>query len=247
MIKFFKKLHTYLFYGLILLIFGLFYPFLYYYSRQADRYYKQLTFIRKHMVLSAMALVGIRVKVTFTQPIDWSKNYVFCPNHTSTVDIGVLTYLSKLPISFIGKVELLNNPVTRIFFKTIDIPVKRESKISAFKAYKQGLTHLQSGKSLVIFPEGKIDDQYPPRLHPFKSGAFRMATASNTAIIPVVIHNAWQLFWDDGLKNGSKPGTIHVTVLAPIEANQLDSNNPEDLETTVYNRMKNCGEMYIKS
>lgn len=243
MLLIFKKLHTYLFYGLLLLIFGLVYPFLYFFSKHPERYYRQLAFIRKHMVLTAMALVGIRVKVTFTAPIDWSRNYVFCPNHSSTLDIGVLTYLSKIPVSFIGKEELLNNPVTRIFFKTIDIPVKRESKVSAFKAYKQGLTHLQAGKSLVIFPEGKIDEQFPPILHPFKSGAFRMATASNTAILPIVIHDAWKVFWDDGLKTGSRPGTIHVTVLAAIEANSNDSDNPEDLETTVYNRMKSCGEM----
>src|SRR5690606_16060875 len=121
-----------------------------------------------------------------------NRTYVLCPNHTSILDITILTYLCDTPISFIGKDELLKNPVTRIFFKSIDIPVNRDSKISSFKAYKRASLYLQEGKSVVVFPEGKIDDGFPPTLHPFKSGAFKMATENNIPILPIVIQDAWK-------------------------------------------------------
>lgn len=137
-----------------------------------------------------------------------------------------------------GKEELLSNPVTRIFFKTIDIPVKRDSKISSFKAYKKAEALLKKNYSVVIFPEGKIDDRYPPVLHPFKSGAFRMATENKIPILPIVIQDAWKILWDDGKRFGSKPGTIHVRILAPIEINEYLVNDNSTLENIVYNRMK---------
>ncbi|WP_231576734.1 1-acyl-sn-glycerol-3-phosphate acyltransferase [Sphingobacterium sp. IITKGP-BTPF85] len=38
-------------------------------------------------------------------------------------------------------------------------------------------------ENLLPFPEGKIDEQYPPTIHPFKSGAFRLAIENNIPII----------------------------------------------------------------
>lgn len=137
-----------------------------------------------------------------------------------------------------GKEELLQNPVTRVFFKTIDIPVKRGSKMSSFRAYKKASEHLQDNKSVVIFPEGKIDDGFPPNLHPFKSGAFRLATENKIPILPIVIQDAWKILWDDGKKHGSKPGTIHVKVLSPLEVKEYDKQSNTALERSVFLRMK---------
>lgn len=137
-----------------------------------------------------------------------------------------------------GKIELLKNPITRLFFQTIDIPVKRDSKTSAFKAYKRALGLLLDGKSLAIFPEGMIDDSYPPVLHRFKSGAFHMACKNQTPILPIVIQDAWQTLWDDGKTYGSKPGVIHVKVLSPILPGKDGGALFNSLEAEVYHKMR---------
>lgn len=141
-----------------------------------------------------------------------------------------------------GKAELLNNPLTRIFFKTIDIPVDRNSKTSSFLAFKKASALLKDEKSMVIFPEGKIDDIYPPELHPFKKGAFKLAEINHVKILPIVIENAWRIMWDDGRKYGSKPGIINIDVLSPIKTSSTDS----ELETKVYNIMKESWILYNK-
>lgn len=146
-----------------------------------------------------------------------------------------------------GKIELLQHPITRIFFETIDIPVDRASKISAFKAFKQADARLKENKSLVIFPEGKIDDEYPPRLHPFKKGAFRLAKDNHKMLLPVVILNAWEILWDDGKRFGSKPGCIQVIVLSPIGPDELHEKEADDLEQMVYSRMKKYWDNHNKS
>ncbi len=200
--------------------------------------------MRKWISLAGLYSVGIRIKVEFEKPIDWGQNYVICPNHTSILDITAINYLCPVPFSFMGKIELLKNPVTRIFFKTIDIPVKRESRISSFKAFKRAQDLLREGKTVVIFPEGKIDDDYPPKLHPFKSGAFRLATETHIPILPVVIQDVWKIMWDDGIKHGSRPGVIHIKVLAPIETGNLDTASFNALEDNVYNKMKYAWDVY---
>ncbi|MGV6944808.1 lysophospholipid acyltransferase family protein [Sphingobacterium kyonggiense] len=232
-----KKIHRLLYFLSILFFFVISFPILYFLAKNPKKHYNSIVWFRKWISLLGSYFVGIRYKVTYEEPIDWSKNYIICPNHTSILDITALTYLCPRPFSFIGKVELLKNPVTRIFFKTIDIPVKRESKISSFKAFKRATELLKEGKSLVIFPEGKIDDHYPPTLHKFKPGAFRMAMDNNSPILPVVIHNASAILWDDGGQFGSRPGCIKITVLKPIETDPNVSTAYSSIEQEVYEKM----------
>ncbi|MEN5235251.1 lysophospholipid acyltransferase family protein [Sphingobacterium faecium] len=189
------------------------------------------------MSLLGSYFTGIFYRVKFEEKIDWSKPYILCANHTSVLDITAMTYISPRAITFIGKAELLKNPVTRIFFKTIDIPVDRKSKMSSFRSFKKANEMLKEGKTLAIFPEGKIDEQYPPTIHPFKSGAFRMAIENNIPIIPIVIENAWEILWDDGHQLGSHPGIVNIQVFAPINTLEYNDKNASDLEDYVYNKM----------
>lgn len=235
-----KKLHRILYLISVLFFFVVAFPVLWLLARNPKKYYNQIVFLRKWISLLGAYCVGFRFHVNYETEIDWSKNYVICPNHTSILDITVLTYLCPQPFSFMGKIELLKNPVTRIFFKSIDIAVDRNSKISSYKAFKKGNDILMEGKNLVVFPEGKIDDEFPPKLHPFKAGPFKMATENKIAIIPVIIHNAWQILWDDGARFGSKPGTIMISVLKPIDSQKAYPNEFNSIEEELYTKMNSC-------
>lgn len=133
-----------------------------------------------------------------------------------------------------GKDDLLRNPVTKIWFKTIDVPVNRESKMAAFRAYKKATEQLKQGFSLALFPEGIIGESYPPVLHSFKNGAFKMAIENKIAILPVSIINSWQLQHDDGKTRGSQPGICQIYVHKPIETANLLPANEDELKDEVY-------------
>ncbi|MFZ4863521.1 lysophospholipid acyltransferase family protein [Sphingobacterium sp. Mn56C] len=238
MAKLLRKTHSFLYYTAVFLCFSICFPILYILKRQPDKYYRTIAGIRKWMTLSAASLVGFRFKVDFEEEIDWSKPMVICPNHTSIVDITAIIHSCQQPISFMGKSDLLTNPVTGIFFKTIDIAVNRSSKISSFRAFKKAEAFLKMGRSVVIFPEGKIDEEYPPQLHAFKSGPFRLALENKVQILPVVIKDAWKMLWDDGSKFGSAPGRIHIHVLKPIDTALLNPQQLEDLQASVYADMQ---------
>jgi 1-acyl-sn-glycerol-3-phosphate acyltransferase len=135
-----------------------------------------------------------------------------------------------------GKEELMKNPVLGIFFRTIDIAVSRESKISAFRAFKKAGENLERGMSLIIFPEGRIDDAYPPILQEFKNGPFRLAIEKNIPIVPVSI-NAWQLMWDNGLKYGTRPGIGNIYVNQPIATVDLGEDGADALKEEVFKKI----------
>ncbi len=243
MVQILRKIHRLWYFLCLLSFFILLFPFLYVLTRRPEKNYAAIARVRRAIALLASTFSGIFFQVEFESEIDWSVPYIICPNHTSILDITAIIFMCPQPFSFMGKVELLRNPVTRIFFKTIDITVDRKSKISAFRAFKKADGLVKEGKSVVIFPEGKIDDEYPPRLHEFKSGSFKLAIDNQVQILPVVIQNAWQILFDSGDAFGSRPGVVRIRVLSPIfphlplteRASELQS---DDIQELVYNRMK---------
>jgi len=140
----------------------------------------------------------------------------------------------KSNFAFMGKDELLDNYVLKLFFETIDIALNRDSRISAFRAFKKGEEYLKQGMSLVIFPEGKIGDDYPPVLHEFKNGPFRLAIEQQIPIIAISMINNWKKMWDDGSKYGTSPGICDICIHHPIETKELTLADADNLKDKVY-------------
>ena len=180
-------------------------------------------------------MVGFIYRYRIDAPIDWSKTYIICSNHTSNLDISIITTVVKANFAFLGKDELLENPLLKLFFKTIDIPLNRESNISAFRAFKKGEEYLKQGMSLVIFPEGKIGEEYPPVLHEFKNGPFRLAIEQQIPIIPVSLVEIWEKMWDDGSKYGTRPGICDICIHQPVETTGMTLDDADELKEKIYN------------
>lgn len=189
---------------------------------------------RKICAFLGSAISGVFYRIVYEQNIDWSKTYIVCANHTSSLDITGVSMALKNNFHFMGKEELLDNWALGIFFRTIDIPVNRESKMSSFRAFKKAAENLKNGRTLVIFPEGKIPDDYPPKLHSFKNGPFRLAIELKIPIIPVTLLNSWKVLWDNGLELGSKPGICDIYVHKPIETSHLTIDDADKLKDEVY-------------
>jgi len=190
--------------------------------------------LRRYWALVSSLLVGFIYKFEFEEPVDWTKTYIICPNHTSNLDISSMSVLVKNNCCFMGKEELTKGLVTRLFFKSVDIPVNRDSKMSSFRAFKKAEERLKGGITMIIFPEGKISDDYPPTLHEFKNGPFRLAIEQGVPIIPVSSANTWKKLWDDGIKYGSKAGVCNIYIHKPVETAHLTIDDADALRDEVY-------------
>lgn len=234
MIKFLRRAHWIYSIVIILTLSFLFYPFYYALSR-SERWYVALNWSRKLHSMICSLLIGVFFVFKYEVPLKDDQTYIYCANHTSNLDIMILCIIGRGKFHFLGKQELLNNPVLKLFFNTIDVPVNRDSKISSFRAFKKVGDNLEKGMSLIIFPEGRIDeDHYPPQLLPFKNGPFRLAIEKNIPIVPVTLQDAWKRMWDDGSKLGTSPGLCHIFIHEPIATSDLDISDADMLKDRIF-------------
>ena len=232
-----KKVHVHCYRLGIAFFYMICYPYLFYLANNPKRYPK-IVKMRRLIAKISSGIAGIFYRFQYQEPIDWSKTYVVCPNHSSNIDISAMCAMIKGKCSFMGKEELTEGAVTSLFFRTIDVPVNRDSKMSSYRAFKKAAEKLNEGITMIIFPEGGIADDYPPKLQPFKNGPFRLAIESGVPIVPVTIIDAWQVLWDTGLKFGSKPGNCHIFVHKPIETKGINPNEADSLKDRVYDLIK---------
>lgn len=232
----FRKAHAYFYAACVGVFYFLFWPLFWYFSRKPSRY-GAMSRWRKRLGLFSSAAAGIFYRFDFEEPVDWSKTYIICGNHTSYLDITAMCLLVKSTCSFIGKADLADGPVTRLFFKSLDIPVDRDSKMSSFRAFKKAGERLGEGMTMIIFPEGGIASEYPPRLQEFKNGPFRLAIEYQVPIIPVTSAKVWEMFWDDAFKHGSNPGIARFHVHKPISTEGLTIADADALRDRVFEVM----------
>lgn len=234
MINLLRRIHYYYFLFVILLFFILFYPF-YYLAAKRPAWYGVLNQLRALNSLTCSIITGVFFRFTYQEKPDRNQHYIYCANHTSNLDIMIFCLLAKGEFSFMGKDELLKNPVLKIFFNTIDIPVNRDSKMSSFRAFKRAGDHLRQGRSLIIFPEGGIDmGEYPPVMTAFKNGSFRLAIETNTPILPVSVTDAWKKLWDDGSRFGSRPGICDIYVHKPVYTENMKPDDADQLKDSIF-------------
>lgn len=98
------------FYILMFVSLLIFFPFLLIFTIKEEHYpifWKFARLISKILIYG----MGFRIDLTADEKIDVDKSYMFCPNHASLLDPFVLIVLSKRPIVFVGKKELVKIPV----------------------------------------------------------------------------------------------------------------------------------------
>jgi len=117
-----------------------------------------------------------------------SGGFVVCPNHISHSDpltLGHFLLDNGHPPYFLAKDSLFTAPVIgRIVRGAGQIPVHRETSDAA-AALTSAVTALESGRCIVIYPEGTLTRD--PALWPMtgKSGAARLALQTGAPVIPV--------------------------------------------------------------
>ncbi len=141
------------------------------------------------------ALIFLPYRVECRGKLDQTKQYIFCPNHFSYLDIPTMG-LNPINAIFVGKSEMENIPLFGFMYSRLHITVDRSNLKSKFNTLTRSLEALDEGKSLVIYPEGGIITHDPPQMVKFKDGAFRAAIEKKVAIVPVTIPYNWVILPD---------------------------------------------------
>lgn len=215
-----------------IVIFLLFYPaFLVLLSN--PKWYPKAHTLRRIWGWNLLKLTGIHSKVTYEELLDKKQTFVFTPNHFSYFDIVSVNTQMPFYFSFMAKKELSNIPLFKIFFKTIDIPVDRQSRDGSFKAYLMANKKLKEGTSILNFPEGGIGTSVP-KMRKFKLGPFKMAIENGVDVVPITIADNWKRLPSGGLMEGGTPGRMRLHIHRPISTKNLKPSDAQQLADQVY-------------
>jgi 1-acyl-sn-glycerol-3-phosphate acyltransferase len=231
--KFLRRLHT--FYGIIIftLLFILFFPFLLI-PIVFKKQFRMIGILNRWWARALFLLIGLPFSVRHKAKLDPDKQYIFCPNHFSYLDIAAMG-LNTHDTIFVGKNDMENIPLFGFMYRSLHITVDRTKLKSRYSTMLRTLEALDEGKSLVIFPEGGIMTEKDPVMGGFKDGAFRASIEKQIPIVPVTIPYNWIILPPDEFLLRWRPGKIifHEPIdPAPYTLRDLDSLK-EKVRTTI--------------
>ena len=167
---------------------------------------------------TACAISGIELDVSGEENVWANRPCVFLFNHQSKADVIIMTSLLRRDLAGVGKKEIADVPILGTLMKIGGtVLIDRENSQSARDSMEPLIDVLQNeGRSVCIAPEGTRSTS--TALGPFKKGAFHLAMQAGVPIVPIVIHNAF-----DVAPKGQfvfRPATVKITVLPAIDVGE---------------------------
>lgn len=223
---------------LFILLFPFFWLFL-----QKTEWKPKAHYLNRLWAKMFFAIAGIPIKVQYEFEPDVNKTYVFCANHFSYVDIAAMGIIIKNYFAFVGKASIKGVPLFGYIFTKLHIQVDRNDKNSRATSMNRSLKALQSGRSVMIFPEGGIWSKNLPKMSlPLKDGGFAMAIKQQIPIVPISLLNNYKIIHDDEF--AVYPQTIRAIVHQPIETVGMTNANIEALKTKFYEIVQGSLDSY---
>ena len=109
--------------------------------------------------------------------------------------------------------------------------IDREDRRSQLRTFKEGVSWLGKGVTLMAFPEGKRSDD--GKLMEFKGGIFSMAVRAKVPIVPLSISNTHAIMPANALLPfQSGAGKLHVHIHPPIDVEGKKEDELADMVRT---------------
>ncbi len=166
--------------------------------------------------------------------IDPTKRYVVVMNHQNMMDIPALYYLN-FNYRWVSKKEVFWTPIFGQFLALHgDIAIERGNPKRAMrKVVKDGVSWINRGASIVIFPEGTRSRT--GEINRFKAGAFNLAKEADVEILPVVMDGTRTMIKPNWLFNWTNKITLHV--LPSISRERVATEDSKELMEQVRQSM----------
>ena len=132
-----------------------------------------------------------RPKITGLDNIPEEGRILLAGNHTKWLDPVLLVVATRRQVHFLAKEELFHG-ITHFIVKGMGcVPVNR--KIHDKNALSSAIDYLNKDLCVGIFPEGTVNRTTDKVILPFKIGAVKMASETNSKIVPFVITGKYRI------------------------------------------------------
>lgn len=168
----------------------------------ARPFHRNNVFVAAMSYSSIARLLGVKLDVRVPESVRTGGPYVFICNHQNSYDLLTVCRAAQRGMVTVGKKSLKWIPVFGwLYWLSGNIMIDRKNKGRAHDTLKITADKINERRlSVWFFPEGTRS--YGRGLQPFKTGAFRIAQATNEPIVTVSVselHNKIKLNrWDNG-------------------------------------------------
>ena len=194
----------------------------------------------KKWAASLLKIAGVTVEVEGLENIPPDQPVLFISNHQGNFDIPILLAHLNTPHALLAKVETQKIPLIRTWMRHLEcVFVDRENPRQAVASIHQAVEVLQSGRSMIIFPEGTRSKG--EQVGEFKAGSFKIATKAKVPLVPVVMDGSYKVM--EGNKMWTRPAHVRVKVLSPVDVSGLSREESKELpeklrQLIVYSKSK---------
>ncbi len=201
---------------------------------------QRTTFVYMFMHFLSKALfyaTGSRIKVNGLENIPKNTPVLFVSNHQGHMDSLIIEGFINKPKGFISIKEYQKAFILRTWMKHMGcVFMDRQDLRQQFTCIAEATQQLKDGHSMVVFPEGKLNDG--GETLEFQKGWLRLATKSKVPVVPITINNSHKVLNYNG--RGLHSARIEVTVSKPIDISDVKrSNEAECIENIRNTILKN--------
>ena len=159
---------------------------------------------------------------------------LFIGNHRSFFDI-LLTYSRcKRLTGYVAKKEMEHIPLLSTWMRFLYcLFLDRENPKEGLKTILTAIDYVKKGISICIFPEGTRNKGEELSLLPFKDGAFKIATKTGCAIVPISMNNTAAIFENQFPK--IRKAHVVLEYGKPIYPDDLDKETKKHIGSYVQN------------
>ena len=170
-------------------------------------------------------MTGSRLNITGRENIPKGRAVLFASNHLGHMDSLIIQGFIKNPKGFICIKEYGKTPILRTWMKYMGcVFIDRDDMRQSLISIKQATENLNRGLSMVVFPEGKLNDG--KETLEFQRGWLRMVSKNGIPIIPITLKNSHNVIAYNG--KGLHSSKVECIISEPIETVGLNKNNEKE-------------------
>ena len=189
-----------------------------------------------YVIFIVRVILNTTVEIKGISNIPENEKFFVASAHQSMFETFALQAVLDYPV-FILKKELLKIPLFGLYLKKIkSIEIVRDTTTKDNLSFFDKVATIikNENRPLLIFPQGtriKTDERIP-----FKKGVGRIYETLNISCVPVAL-NSGRVWPKEGIIK--YPGKITVSFLKPIKPGFNRDDFIKNLETEIYNEIKN--------
>ena len=188
----------------------------------------------RYILTRAVKSGNIDLKVTGLENIPRDRSFLLYSNHQGMFDVLAIAATCEPPLGTVMKKELKNVPLLKqIAACTKSFAMDREDVRQSLTVIQGVIKEINAGRNYLIFPEGTRSKSSNDLLE-FHNGSFRCALKTRCTVVPIALVDCYKVLD----QKGSKPVTVQIHYLKPIEYEQYKDMNTKELAELVRSRIE---------